>query len=100
MKKLFTLALIACGRMTGIVYQFLYPWDYAAGWLIVSKAGGKRSLVSGNDPTMHGLSVPLLATNGLIYEELKVPSRIMRKFVYKSGRKKSAKGRILPLISE
>ena len=65
------LALIACGRMTGTVLHYLYPWDYAAGWLIVSEAGGKLSLVSGGDPTMQGLSAPLLATNGLIHEELR-----------------------------
>jgi len=65
------LALVACGRISGVVCHYLYPWDYAAGWLIISEAGGKLSLVSGGAPTMQGLSAPLLATNGLIHEELR-----------------------------
>lgn len=65
------LAYIACGRLTGTVFHYLYPWDYAAGWLLICEAGGKLSLVSGGDPTMQGLSSPLLATNGLIHEELR-----------------------------
>jgi len=65
------LALVACGRLSGSVYHYLYPWDYAAGWLLVSEAGGRLSLVSGGDPTMQGISKPLLATNGFIHEELR-----------------------------
>lgn len=64
------LCLTACGRLSGTVYQYLYPWDYAAGWLIVTEAGGKLSLVSGGKPTMTGLSEPILASNGLIHDEL------------------------------
>jgi len=65
------LALVACGRLSGVVFHYLYPWDYAAGWLIISEAGGKLSLVEGGNPTMQGLSSPLLASNGLIHEELR-----------------------------
>ena len=64
------LCLLACGRLSGAVYHYLYPWDYAAGWLIVTEAGGKLSLISGGKPTMMGISEPLLATNGLIHDEL------------------------------
>ena len=64
------LCLTACGRLSGSVYHYLYPWDYAAGWLLVTEAGGKLSLISGDKPTMTGMSAPLLATNGLIHDEL------------------------------
>lgn len=64
------LCLTACGRLSGTVYQYLYPWDYAAGWLLVSEAGGRVSLVAGGKPTLQGMSEPLLASNGLIHEEL------------------------------
>ena len=64
------LCLTACGRLSGTVYQYLYPWDFAAGWLIVTEAGGRLSLVSGGKPTLLGMSEPLLASNGLIHDEL------------------------------
>ncbi len=64
------LCLTACGRLSGTVYQYLYPWDYAAGWLMVTEAGGKLSLVAGGKPTMTGMSQPLIASNGLIHDEL------------------------------
>lgn len=64
------LALVACGRLSGTVFQYLYPWDYAAGWLIVSEAGGRLSLIAGGKPNLTGLSEPMLATNGLIHDEL------------------------------
>ena len=64
------LCLLACGRLSATVYHYLYPWDYAAGWLIVNEAGGKLSLISGGKPTMTGISEPLLASNGLIHDEL------------------------------
>lgn len=64
------LCLTACGRLSGTVYQYLYPWDYAAGSLIVTEAGGKMSLIAGGKPTMLGLSEPLMASNGLIHDEL------------------------------
>ena len=48
----------------------MYPWDYAAGSLIVTEAGGKMSLIAGGKPTMLGLSEPLMASNGLIHDEL------------------------------
>ena len=64
------LCLTACGKLSGVVFHYLYPWDYAAGWLIVSEAGGKLSLISGGKPTMMGLSQPLMASNGLIHDKL------------------------------
>lgn len=34
------LAYAACGRYDLYFHHFLYPWDYAAGWLLVEEAGG------------------------------------------------------------
>lgn len=62
--------LVACGRLSGVVCHYLYPWDYAAGWLLVEEAGGRLSLARGGSPSMSGRSDPIAASNGLIHEEL------------------------------
>ncbi len=64
------LCYTACGRLTAVVCHYLYPWDYAAGWLLVKEAGGKLSLVNGEEPTMMGMSTPLLASNGFVHDAL------------------------------
>jgi myo-inositol-1(or 4)-monophosphatase len=45
----------------------LYPWDTAAGWLIVEEAGGKVTDFTGGQFSPFGNEV--LATNGLVHEE-------------------------------
>lgn len=61
---------VACGRMDAFFEFTLSPWDYAAGAVIVTEAGGK---LTGFD----GKSVPfdrqgsMLCSNGLIHEELR-----------------------------
>jgi myo-inositol-1(or 4)-monophosphatase len=37
------LCWVACGRLDGYWEVWLYPWDFAAGWLIVEEAGGRLS---------------------------------------------------------
>lgn len=65
------LCYTACGRFTASVFHYLYPWDYAAGWLILEEAGGRLTLLdSGNSPVMKGRSAPLAASNGLVHEAL------------------------------
>lgn len=64
------LCYTACGRLTASVFHYLYPWDYAAGWLLLTEAGGKLGLIQGGKPTMTGMSEPLMASNGLIHDEL------------------------------
>ena len=45
---------VACGRMDAYVERFLYPWDYAAGSLIVTEAGGYVSTMAGGPLTVTG----------------------------------------------
>lgn len=40
---------IACGELDGYCEPLLGPWDYAAGSLIISEAGGKTSDFEGNE---------------------------------------------------
>ncbi len=63
------LAYVACGRLDGF-YEFdLKPWDTAAGWLLVEEAGGRVSRFDALKP--YALGAPtILATNGLIHEEM------------------------------
>ncbi len=63
------LAYVAAGRYEGYWEYALKPWDAAAGVLIVREAGGTVTTVSGDgDPIF---SKGLLASNGLIHEELR-----------------------------
>ncbi|NLC32138.1 MAG: inositol monophosphatase [Clostridiales bacterium] len=63
------LAYIACGRLSGCVFQYLHPWDYAAGWLILNEAGGRLTTAQGQSPDLKGRSGKLLASNGHIHSE-------------------------------
>lgn len=42
------LAYVAAGKFTGYYEPGLYPWDVAAGWLLVEEAGGTVSEYDGN----------------------------------------------------
>lgn len=65
------LCYTACGRFTASVFHYLYPWDYAAGWLILSEAGGRLTLLeNGQPPALKGRSAPLAASNGRVHEAL------------------------------
>ena len=62
------LAYVACGRLEGFWEINLKPWDTAAGQLLLEGAGGKLSDFKGNN---YSPFIPeLLATNGLIHNEL------------------------------
>lgn len=64
------LAYVACGRTGGFFESMLSPWDFAAGMLLVKEAGGKITDFQGRslEVTKRG---SVLATNGLVHEELK-----------------------------
>ena len=63
------LSYVACGRLEGYVELCLQPWDYAAGLLLVTEAGGAATALDGSPlPLTHGSS--LLASNGLIHTQL------------------------------
>lgn len=63
------LCFIADGRIDGYFEKVLKPWDYAAGTLILSEAGGKTTNYSGTDISM-ATSSSLLASNGIIHDDL------------------------------
>jgi myo-inositol-1(or 4)-monophosphatase len=63
------LACVASGRYDGYWEFNLNPWDTSAGVLLVQEAGGKVTHVDGSKFDV-ALSREVLATNGLIHQEL------------------------------
>lgn len=63
------LCWVACGRFDGFWEYNLSPWDIAAGYLIVSEAGGMVTDFDGNAYSV--FDKESLATNGLIHEEMR-----------------------------
>ena len=62
------LCYVAAGRFDGFWELKLYPWDMAAGSLMVTEAGGRVTDLRGGP---HCLSNPqILASNGLLHEEM------------------------------
>jgi myo-inositol-1(or 4)-monophosphatase len=62
------LAYVAAGRFDGFWEEGLKPWDVAAGALIIEEAGGRVSDYD-NQP-LDIFTPPMLASNGLIHEEM------------------------------
>lgn len=62
------LAAIASGRLEGFYERDLWPWDMAAGMLLVQEAGGRVSGFDGGPPVLAGGR--LVASNGRIHAEL------------------------------
>lgn len=62
------LCYVACGRFDAYVEGFIYPWDVAAGAIILKQAGGMITDNSGGMKWMTGQEV--VATNGHIHAEL------------------------------
>ena len=63
-----SLAYVACGRLEGFYEQHLWPWDIAAGMLLVQEAGGRLSDFRGRPAQLH--RGELVASNGLIHHEM------------------------------
>ncbi|MEW6684671.1 MAG: inositol monophosphatase family protein [Candidatus Edwardsbacteria bacterium] len=62
------LAYVACGRFDGFWELKLFPWDMAAGSLLVSESGGRVTNFRGEKFSVY---VPeCLATNGKIHQEM------------------------------
>lgn len=62
------LAYVACGRFDAFFETGLKAWDVAAGLLLVEEAGGRvTDFADASNPLFAG---QLLATNGLVHEEL------------------------------
>ena len=64
------LCYTACGRLDAYLEHGLKPWDYAAGGLILTEAGGRLTTWDGKAPSLAAASCAILATNGRIHEEL------------------------------
>lgn len=62
------LAWLAAGLMDGFWEEGLQPWDMAAGALITEEAGGRVTDIDGRPFDL--LSGRILATNGLIHDEM------------------------------
>lgn len=58
---------VACGRAEASFEYRLYPWDYAAGALIVQEAGGKVSAMDGTPLSMDQPG-SMLCGNPVVYE--------------------------------
>ena len=63
------LAYVASGKIDAFWAISLYAWDIAAGKLLIEEAGGRVTTYRGEtyDVLTHP---PLVATNGLVHEEL------------------------------
>lgn len=61
------LAYVACGRLDVFYEDGLRPWDMAAGWLLVERAGGLATHFDGSTLRFNG---SVLATNGLVHDAM------------------------------
>lgn len=62
------LAYVAAGHYDGFYERCLKPWDVAAGWLLITEAGGRFTRMTG-EPFRIG-DHDILATNGVIHDAL------------------------------
>ncbi len=62
------LSNVACGRFDGYLVTGSQIWDYMAGALIVTEAGGKVTDLEGNPFQVYHPKNEILATNGKIHE--------------------------------
>jgi myo-inositol-1(or 4)-monophosphatase len=67
------LAYVAAGKFEGYYEPGLYPWDVAAGWLLVEEAGGRVTQYDGSD--FHLFSPNILAAGRGIHTAMR---RIIR----------------------
>jgi myo-inositol-1(or 4)-monophosphatase len=62
------LCYVACGRLDGFWELKLFPWDLAAGMLIVKEAGGQLSDFKNNKIDIY--TKEIVASNGLIHSQM------------------------------
>lgn len=63
-----SLAWVACGRLEGFYERDLWPWDVAAGMVLVQEAGGRVSNLDGGLASV--ADGRLVASNGRIHREM------------------------------
>lgn len=61
---------VANGKFIAAILGIQYPWDVAATKIIVEEAGGKVTDINGNDREYDELGDGLIASNGLIHDQL------------------------------
>lgn len=64
------LAYVACGRTGGFFEPRLSPWDFAAGMLLVTEAGGRITDFAGEPLNLLRKS-SVVATNGKVHDKLR-----------------------------
>ncbi len=64
------LAYVACGRTGGFFEALLSPWDFAAGMLLVTEAGGRVTDFAGGPLNLLQRG-SVVATNGRLHERLR-----------------------------
>lgn len=64
------LAYVACGRTGGFFEPLLSPWDFAAGMLLVTEAGGRITDFAGEPLNLLRKS-SVVAANGKVHDELR-----------------------------
>jgi len=62
------LAYVACGRLDGYWETSLFPWDAAAGVVLVAEAGGRVTRLDGNPYDLY--RPELLASNGHVHDAM------------------------------
>lgn len=85
------LAYVAAGRFDGFFETGLMPWDVAAGQILIEEGGGRVTDYENEpNPTFAG---HLLASNGLIHEEMMGVVGPLREFARKErGKREREKG--------
>lgn len=66
------LAYVACGRLDGYWEQKIQLWDCLAGIILVQEAGGKVTDYRESENLLYQKRPQVLATNGLIHNEMSV----------------------------
>lgn len=64
------LCYVACGRADCYVEEGLFPWDYAAGILLVKEAGGKVSDLQGEEVRIDSNWGHVTISNGMLHDRL------------------------------
>ena len=65
---IYSLLLVACGKMDGHVLFSTHPWDVAAAFLIIEEAGGRVSDINDNSYTLQ--QSKFIVSNGKLHKEL------------------------------
>lgn len=63
------MAYVACGRIDLFFEMTLQPWDYAAGFIILSEAGGKTTDWEGRSPEITCAS-SIVCSNGTLHDQI------------------------------